>query len=141
MRLRGGGGLKLEYVFFTISTNTPLIVGDAKEAGKFHIQSTYYARDVKADISLHMRTIKLKLGKSFNDDFMELKLYVKTQMKVFKNLQKIKKRTGMESMEPGNTSFSEAGIYNGLPWVLLCLGRAINFNDDTMASTLYSYMW
>ena len=60
-------------------------------------------------------------------------------MNIFKKLKKKKKRQKHDD-EPGNTGFNEAGIYNGLTWVLLCLGTAMKFNEETMASTLYSYL-
>ena len=85
-----------------------------------------------------MRSIKRKLGEKFTDDYMELKLYYKSQMNIFKHLKKVKKRPNPDG-EPGSTSFNDAGIYNGLTWVLLCLGTAMKFDKETKATTLYSY--
>ena len=111
------------------------------DQGTHHIGTTFYARDVKADISMFMRWIKRKIGEKFNDDFIEVKLYHKSQMKIFKLLKKKKKRKKTnDDDEPGNTGFNEAGIYNGLTWVLLCLGTAMKFDEETIASTLYSFL-
>ena len=85
--------------------------------------------------------MKRKLKERFTDDFTEVKLYFNTQARIFRHIKKIKKRPSMDSREPGSTSFNEAGIYNGLSWVLLCFGTAMKFNDDTKACILYSYMW
>ena len=69
---------------------------------------------MRADISLHMRAMKRKLGLRFTDDFMEVTLYSNTQMKLFKHMKKIKKRPSIDAREPGVSSFNQAGIYNGL---------------------------
>lgn len=116
------------------------VLGHAKNKAKYHIGNAYYQRNVKDDISLYVRAMKRKLRGRFTDDFMEVKLYYNTQAKIFRHIKKIKKRPSMDSREPGSTSFNKAGIYNGLSWVLLCIGAAMNFNDDTKASTLYSYV-
>ena len=112
---------------------------DARDGATHHIGTSYYERDIKADISLFMRWIKRKIGREFNDDYIELKMYYKSQQKIFKLLKKKKKRRRTDD-EPGNTSYSEAGIYNGLTWVLMCLGKAMMFNDETNAATMYSYL-
>ena len=116
--------------------------GHEKVRAKYHIGDTYYERDARQDIALFMRTIKRKLGGQLSAEYSECEMYFRQQKMYFKQLRAIKKhRSSAESRTPGKTSFNQPGVYNGLPWVLLCLDAALNFNDTTSASTLYSYFW
>ena len=108
-RCEGGGR---EEVFLHAFLLFIPFLDDARDRGTHHIGNTIFARDVKADISLFMRCIKRKIGEKLNDNFIELKMYHKSQMNIFKKLKKKKRRKHDD--EPGNTGFSEAGIYNGL---------------------------
>ena len=67
-------------------------------------------------------------------------LYYDKQKTYFGKLQKVTIKT-LDSREPGKLSFNQAGKYNGLSWVIHCFDEAMRFNDETPASTLFSYLW
>ena len=112
--------------------------GHTKDFAEYHIGDTYYARNVKADLSLFMRCIRRKIGK-LTPEFSACELYYQQQRQIFKHLKPVRKKSCRDTLIPGKTSYNQAGIYNGLAWTLLCLDTAVQFDKSTKASTLYSY--
>ena len=109
--------------------------GYEKEEAIYQIGDTYYERNALTDIGMFMRCIKRKLKeKAVNEDYSALELYYSQQRNHFRKIRPITKKTCSSSQLPGKTSFKQAGIYNGLPWVLLCFDTAIKLNDQTKKS-------
>ena len=116
------------------------IQGFEKEQAKYQIGDTYYEKNALKDIGMFMRCIKRKIKeKSVIEDYSALELYYSQQRNHFRKIRPIKKKTCSGSQLPGKTSFKQPGMYNGLPWILLCFDAASKFNDQTKPSTLYSY--
>ena len=109
-----------------------------KHLAEYQIGDTYYKRNVIQDMSLFMRCIRRKIGK-LTPDFSACELYYQQQRQIFKHLKPVRKGSCRDTKMPGKTGYNQAGIYNGLAWVLLCLDTAVKFDENTKASTLYSY--
>ena len=108
---------------------------------RYSTGNAYFERDVKADLSLFMRTLRRKFKGNLPTCYSDCMIYYKNQQKYFKNLKPIKFREEREIPRvPGNTNSTAAGVYNGLPWVVHCLDTALSFNNQTSASILYSYL-
>ena len=109
--------------------------GYMKEVAAYQIGDTYYERNVTRDMALFMRCIRRKIGK-LTPEFSALELYYQQQRQIFKHLKPVKKKSCRDTQIPGKTDYNQAGIYNGLAWVLLCLDTAVKFDESTKASTL-----
>ena len=112
--------------------------GHMKDVAEQQIGDTYYERNVTQDMSVFMRCIRRKIGK-LTPEFSACELYYHQQRQIFKHLKPVRKKSCRDTLMPGKTSYNQAGIYNGLAWILLCLDTAIKFDKNTKASTLYSY--
>jgi len=90
---------------------------DEKQLARFSIGDTLFRRDARQDISLFMSALKRKLGGKFpkDEDFSALHLYMATQKNYFKRMKPIKDVTCADSERAGKTSYTQPGIYNGLP--------------------------
>ena len=117
------------------------IQGYEKDCAKYHIGDTYYERNARDDICLFMRCIRRNIGRTIPTEYLPLELYYKQQRNHFQKIRRIRKRTYANIELPGKTSYNQAGHYNGLPWVLLCLNAAFKFDEKTKPSTLYSFFW
>ena len=109
--------------------------GYMKDVAKYQIGNTYYERNVIRDMEIFMRCIRRKIG-TLAPQFSACELYYQQQRQIFKHLTPLKKKSCRDTQMPGKTSYNEAGIYNGLSWVLLCLDTAVNFDASTKASVL-----
>ena len=109
-----------------------------KHLAEQQIGDAYYERNVIRDMSLFMRCIRRKIGK-LTPDFSAVELYYQQQRQIFKHLKPVRRGSCRDTMMPGKTGYNQAGIYNGLAWVLLCLDTAVKFDENTKASTLQSY--
>ena len=113
--------------------------GHMKDVAAYHIGDTKYKRNVAQDMSLFMQCIKRKVGK-LTPEFSALELYYHQQRQISKHLKPVTKKSCRDTEIPGKTSYKQAGIYNGLAWVLLCLETAVKFDKNTKASTFNSYL-
>ena len=110
--------------------------GPMIEDAKYKLRESYYIRNVSADISVLMRTIKRRFGGKLPREYAGCKAYYKKQMTYFKGLHRVKgKRVSTNSIEPGKLSYNLEGKYNGLPWIRQCLDKAMTFTPNTPAST------
>ena len=107
---------------------------------KYRVRESYYERDVLADIRGLMLAIKRPFGGELPNEYKGCILYYDKQKTYFWKLQKVTIKT-LDSREPGKLSFNQAGKYNGLSWVIHCFDEAMRFNDESPASTLFSYLW
>ena len=112
--------------------------GHMKYFAEYQLGDTYFARNVLTDMSLFMRCIRRKIG-TLTPKFSACELYYQQQRQIFKHLKPVKKKSCRDTLIPGKTSYNQAGIYNGLAWILLCFDTATKFDKKTKASTLYSY--
>ena len=132
--------LCMKILKFACEVRNKAVHGSLERTAKYQLRDSFYVRDALADIRGLMRAIKRPFGGTLPDEYKGCQLYYDQQKSYFGQLQRIC-RSELDSREPGKLSFNLAGKYNGLSWVVHCFDKAMLFNDETSASTLYSYIW
>ena len=100
--------------------------GHMKDFAAYQIGDSKYMQNVKQDMSLFIQCIKRKVAK-LKPEFLALKLYYHQQRQILKHLKPVTKKSCRDTEIPGKTSYKQASIYNGLDWVLLCLGFVVSY--------------
>ena len=76
-----------------------------KAKARYQLGSSYFERDVKADLSLFMRTLRRKFKGKLPKCYSDCMIYYKKQQKYFKNLKRFKHHEKKSiPRAPGNTS-------------------------------------
>lgn len=116
--------------------------GSMIKKARYCVRNSYFERDARADLSLFMRTLRRKFKGKLPKCYNDCMIYYRKQQKYFKDLKPVRFNIDRVTPRiPSNTSRTQAGIYNGLPWVIHCLETALGFDSKTSASSLYSYFW